>query len=227
MSENPALDYSGRQIGHFRVIERITDAPDLAEGKTWWRCICDVCGEWKEVSTSHLRKSEIRERSLGIQVQCRQCTRQQKAGQNAKERSRGNGVERSPRQWNDDAPPQSPTSDSELAIAIAELIGLDHSVDNGGWPYRTAAKSIAERFDPANNWNDAILALRIILGDNSDSPCRTFYRDLEFVLAGSTAILPDWPHAFRLLIEQGPRCVCAAILRCCPAADRSEAVVRS
>lgn len=227
MSPHPVDDYAGRQIGHLRVIEQISGAAGLTDGKTWWRCLCDLCGEWKDVSTALLRRAETRERCLGVKAKCRRCVQLEKKDRSAGKRQRGVRSQGVLNQHPTHFPAKLPESDRELAIDIADVIGLEHSFDDGGWPLRSTARNKETRFDPANDWNDALLALRQVLGENGDSPCRTFYRDLEFVLAGSTAILPDWPHAFGLLVEQGPRSVCAAILRCCPVTERSAAVVRS
>lgn len=221
-------DFAGCQIGHFRVIERIGEATfphPRAEDR--WRCLCDVCGEWREIGSAALARAETRERCLGIKTQCRRCAQKAKQATGAFPRPR-----RPPHpEVSDDCstPAQHtlPASDRDLAVAIAARLPIKVSYDESGWPCLRQKGTKATRFDPANDWNDALLALREVLGENGDSPCRTFYRDLEFVLAGSTAILPDWPHAFGLLVEQGPRSVCAAILRCCPVIERSTAVVRS
>lgn len=221
-------DFAGCQIGHFRVIERIGHAAfPHPHAEDRWRCLCDVCGEWREIGSAALVRAETRERCLGIKAQCRRCAQKEKQAPGDPPRPRrANPLESTDHRAEAERSPL-PVSDLDLAVAIAQRLPMKVSYDESGWPCLRQKGARAARFDPANDWNDALLALREVLGEGGDSPCRSFYRDLEFVLAGSTAILPDWPHAFRLLIEQGPRCVCAAILRCCPAADRSEAVVRS
>lgn len=221
-------DFAGCQIGHFRVIERMGDAAyPHPHAEDRWRCLCDVCGEWREIGSAALVRAETRERCLGTKAQCRRCAQKEKHMNGPVPRPRRTARP----ETRDDRPDAGrsllPLGDLDLAIAVVERLPIKVSYDESGWPCIRRNGARAARFDPANDWNDALLALREVLGESSDSPCRNFYRDLEFVLAGSTSILPDWPHAFSLLVEQGPRSVCAAILRCCPVTQRNAAVVRS
>lgn len=234
-SKQPIYDYTGTTVGHFRIVERAGAARSRIGRDEIWIRLCELCGDWGRIRSSGLRAAQASERRSGIKARCERCRDESTDVTDREEADQNSTKPRSPARSKSPKEPSRPgtrpsgesnhfENDFEIAIALATWLDPNLETDSDGWPLRGANGATPTRFDPANDWDDAMRVLARLLAADSADACPTFFRDLERQLALPSSVIPEWPDAFRQLVLRGPRLVCSVILTCCPSRTKSTEV---